>query len=295
MSAEIVVQVRELSHTYLAGTPMETVALRSADLTLRAGEIGALIGENGAGKSTLLHYLNALLRPDAPGKVVVFGQDTADATLDLALLRQKVGLVFQYPQQQLIERYAGDDVAYGPRQLGLAGEALRERVRWAMEVVGLPFEAFVDRQALLLSGGETRRLALAGVLAMQPQLLVLDEATTGLDPQGKREIHALLRRLREEQGLTLLLVSNDMEEVASLADRVTVLHDGRTAIEGDTRAVFAERDLLHAHGLACPAAVEIVHALREGGMAVALGALTPDEAEEAIWQALADPTRGGRP
>jgi len=286
MSAEIVVQVRGLDHTYLPGTPMETVALRGAQLTLQAGQIGALIGDSGAGKSTLLHYLNGLLRPAVPGLVRVFGQDIADASLDLAWLRQQVGLVFQYPQQQLIERYAGDDVAYGPRQLGLGGAELRERVRWAMEAVGLPFESLVDRPSFSLSGGETRRLALAGALALRPRLLVLDEATTGLDPRGKREIQALLRRLREEQGLTLLLVSNDMEEVAALADHVAVMHAGRTLVEGETRAVFGRRELLVAHGLAGPAAAEIVNALSEADMAIERGVLTAAEGEEAIWRAM---------
>ena len=282
----VLASVRGLSHTYLAGTPMETVALRGVDLTLHSGEIAALIGANGAGKSTLVHFLNGLLRPVQAGQVIVYGQDTSAPTCDLAALRRQVGLVFQYPHQQLFERYVGDDVAYGPRQLGLEGEALRARVRWALEAVGLPFEGFVDRQTFALSGGEMRRVALAGVLAMRPQLLILDEATTGLDPRGRREVHALLRRLRDEEGLTLLLVSNDMEEVAELADRVTVLHAGRTLIAGTPHEVLARRDLLHDHGLVCPVACEIVHTLAEAGMVLEGEAITVSEAEEAIWQAL---------
>jgi energy-coupling factor transport system ATP-binding protein len=285
-SQDLIVRVRALRHTYLVGTPMETPALLGADLTVHAGEIAALIGANGAGKSTLVHFLNALLRPTQRGQVLVYGQDTADPALDLALLRQKMGLVLQYPHQQLFERYVGDDVAYGPRQLGLQGEALRERVRWALEEVGLAFEAFVDRPTFALSGGEMHRAALAGVLAMRPQLLVLDEATTGLDPQGKRELHATLRRLRDEQGVTVLLVSNDMEEVAAVADHITVLHAGRTLLEADTRAVFGQRELLRAHGLVCPATSEIVQALAEAGLPIEQGAITTAEAEEAIWRAM---------
>jgi energy-coupling factor transport system ATP-binding protein len=201
-------------------------------------------------------------------------------------LRRRVGLVFQYPHQQLFERYVGDDVAYGPRQLGLAGEELRERVRWAMGVVGLDFDSFVDRHTFSLSGGEMRRAALAGVLAMLPHLLVLDEATTGLDPRGRREIHALLRHLRDETGMTILIVSNDMDEVAELADRVTVLHEGRTVLTGEVHEVFARRELLQHYGVACPAAGDIICALRAQGLPIAPGAITLAEAEEAIWQAM---------
>jgi energy-coupling factor transport system ATP-binding protein len=285
MSEELV-SVRGLEHVYLPGTPLATAALRGAGLTVERGEIAALIGPSGAGKSTLVHFLNGLLRPVDGGRVIVFGQDTAATDCDLTALRRRVGLVFQYAHQQLFERYVGDDVAFAPRQLGLPREAVREQVRWALEVVGLDFEAFVDRHTFSLSGGEMRRVALAGVLAMQPKLLVLDEATTGLDPRGRREVHALLRRLRAEAGMTVLIVSNDMEEVAELCDRVTVLHEGRTVLEGDVHEVFAQRDLLNGYGVVCPVASEIVHDLGAQGFAIAQGAITVAEAEEAIWRAM---------
>ena len=284
--AEYCASVQGLHHTYLAGTPLAATALSGAELRLRRGEIAALIGPSGAGKSTLVHFLNGLLRPTDKGRVIVFGQDTGEPSCDLTTLRRRVGLVFQYPHQQLFERYVGDDVAYGPRQLGLAGEELRERVRWAMEVVGLDFDSFVDRHTFSLSGGEMRRAALAGVLAMLPHLLVLDEATTGLDPRGRREVHALLRRLRDETGLTILLVSNDMDEVAELAENVTVLYEGRTVLAGEVHEVFAQRELLQRYGVACPATGEIIYALREQGLPIAPGAITLAEAEEAIWQAM---------
>jgi len=285
MSEEIV-SVQGLDHTYLAGTPLATAALRGAELCVRRGEVAALVGPSGAGKSTLAHFLNGLLRPAARRQVVVFGQDTAEPSCDLVALRRRVGLVFQYPHQQLFERYVGDDVAYGPRQLGLAGEELRERVRWAMEIVGLDFESFVDRHTFSLSGGEMRRAALAGVLAMRPELLILDESTVGLDPRGRREVHALLRRLRREEGLTILLVSNDMDEVAELADQVTVLYAGQTVLAGEVHEVLAQGELLRRYGLSSPTAVEIIHELRRKGLAVTSGAITPYEAEEAIWQAM---------
>jgi energy-coupling factor transport system ATP-binding protein len=281
-----VVTVRHLSYTYLAGTPLESVALRDASLELARGEIAALIGASGAGKSTLAHFLNALLQPTEAGRVRVFGQDTSSPDLDLVALRRRVGLVFQYPHQQLFERYVGDDVAYGPRQLGLSRDEVRARVRWAMEAVGLSFEAFKDRQTFSLSGGEMRRAALAGVLAMRPELLLLDEATTGLDPRGRREVHALLRRLRDEEGVTVLLISNDMDEVAEMAERVTVLHEGRTLLAGEVHEAFSRHEALAGAGLGLPTAGEIVRALAREGVAVPGRPITTHEAEEALWRTL---------
>jgi energy-coupling factor transporter ATPase len=286
--SEIVVAVRELTHIHLADTPMATPALHGASLTLRRGQIGALIGPGGAGKTTLVSFLNGLQRPHSFGRVVVFGQDLADPAVRLEELRRKVGLVFQHPHHQLFERFVGDDIAYGPRQLGLEGEALRARVRQAMQAVGLDFEAFKDRQTFALSGGEMRRAALAGVLAMQPELLILDEATTGLDPEGRARIHALLRRLRDEQGITVLIVSNDMGEVAELADWVTVLAGGRTVAEGPPRDVFYGSEPLEQHGLLPPPVVRVVRRLWAGGLRVQGLPLTAEEAEEAIWRALRD-------
>ncbi len=284
--SEPAVIVRELTHIHLADTPMATPALHGADLTLQRGEIGALIGPGGAGKTTLVSFLNGLQRPHSYGRVVVLGQDLADPAVRLEELRRKVGLVFQHPHHQLFERFVGDDIAYGPRQLGLVGEVLRARVRQAMEAVGLDFEAFKDRQTFSLSGGEMRRAAIAGVLAMQPELLILDEATTGLDPEGRARIHGLLRRLRDEQGMTVLIVSNDMSEVAELADRVTVLARGRTVAEGAPRQVFYGGESLEQHGLLRPPVVNAILRLRAGGLDVPGEPLTDDEAEEAIWRAL---------
>lgn len=283
--SDLIVSVRELDHTYLPGTPMATVALRGASLAVRRGETVALIGQSGAGKSTLLHSLNGLLRPPRTGQVLVFGHDVGDPDCDIIDLRRRVGLVFQHPHHQLFERYVGDDVAYGPRQLGLSRDRVRERVRWAMNAVGLDFRAFVDRHTFSLSGGEMRRAALAGILAMRPQLLVLDEATSGLDPRGRRQVHALLQRLRDE-GMTILIASNDMDEVAELADQVTVLYEGRTLLAGRTHDVFAQREALRHYGLSSPTPSDIVYALREAGLPVEREAITACEAEEAIWQAM---------
>ena len=284
--ADPAVVIEHLGHTYLPGTPLESVALRDAGLEVARGEIAALIGASGAGKSTLAHFTNGLLRPGEAGRVVVFGQDTASPSLDLGALRRRVGLVFQYPHQQLFERYVGDDVAYGPCQLGLDRKAVRERVCWAMEAVGLPFQAFKDRQTFSLSGGEMRRAALAGVLAIRPELLVLDEPTTGLDPRGRGEVHTLLRRLRDEEGVTVLLISNDMDEVAEVAERVTVLHEGRTVLAGEVHEVLSQHDALAGAGLTLPTAAEIVRALAREGVVVPGRPIKACEAEEALWLTL---------
>lgn len=288
--SEVIVSVHELWHTYLVGTPLATPALCGASLELRRGEALALVGPSGAGKSTLLHYVNGLLQPAERGHVIIFGADTADPGCDLASLRRRVGLVFQSPQQQLFERYLGDDVAYGPRQLGLTGGALRERVRWALEAVGLPFDDFVDRHTFSLSGGEMRRAALAGVLAMHPEVLILDEATTGLDPRGRRQVHALVQRLRAEHGISVLLVSNDMDQVAELAERVVVLYAGRTVMEGGVREILVQAERLEGYGLASPSATASVRAtadaLEPRHRRVRRDVLRVDEAVEALWQAM---------
>jgi energy-coupling factor transporter ATPase len=281
--AEEVLSVQDLSHTYLAGTPLATVALTHASLSLQRGSITAIVGSNGAGKSTLLHFINGLLRPVRYGMVKVFGQDMANRDLDIGALRQRVGLVMQYPHQQLFERYVGDDIAFGPRQLGLKGTELRERVYAAMRTVGLDPLAFVDRHTFSLSGGEMRRTALAGVLAMQPELLILDEVTTGLDPRGRRQVHELLNTLRG-QGITIIFASNDMDEVLSLADQVVVLHQGGTVANGQPSDVFRSHEL-YDWGLVAPAVQRIRHDLVEAGIPISPSVTRIDELEEALWLA----------
>ncbi len=284
--SEPLISLRHIAHTYLAGSALETVALQDASLTLHRGEVAALVGAGGAGKSTLVAYANGLLRPAERGRALVLAQDTADPRCDLTAIRRRVGLVMQYPHQQLFERLLGDDIAYGPRQLGLSRDEIRERVRWAMEAVGLGFDAFVDRRTFSLSGGEMRRAALAGVLAMRPEVLVLDEATTGLDPRGRGMVHGLLRRLRAEMDLSVILVSNEMDEVAELADTVTVLQQGRTILSGPTREVLSQGALLEEAGLAAPEPMQIAQDLAAAGLPVPADRLTTGETEEALWQAL---------
>jgi energy-coupling factor transport system ATP-binding protein len=281
--------VEDLWYTYLPGTPFEHVALRGVTLEVRPGEAVGIVGQTGSGKSTLIQFFNALIRP-LRGRVVVAGYNLGDRTVDVAAVRRVVGLAFQDPEDQLFERLVGDDVAYGPRQLGLPQGEIREHVRWAMEAVGLPFETFKDRYTFTLSGGELRRAALAGVLALRPRVLVLDEPTSGLDPRARADLRTRLRDLRAHWGLTLVLVSHDMDEVARLCDRVYVLHEGTVVASGTPREVFsAAAHGLDALGLAPPEPTQVVQQLRGRGYRIAPDVLTVEEAEQALVALLGTP------
>lgn len=290
---EPLIQVRGLCHTYMAGTPLAQASLRGIDFGLDEGQTVALVGATGSGKSTLLQHLNGLLRPQA-GQVRVLGYDLGDPKTDLRQVRRRMGLVFQRPGDQLFEQYVGDDVAYGPRLAGMGGADLRERVRWAMEFVGLGFEAYKDRLTFTLSGGERRKVGLAGVLALRPRVLLLDEPTAGLDPLARTELLARLQCLCDgpssdgpsSDGLSLVVATHNMDDVAALADRVYVLQDGQVALQGSTRQVFAQVGKLEALGLEVPSTVAVMAALRERGLPVPPDALTLDEAERAIEQAV---------
>ena len=275
------IQVKGLHHTYLRGTPMETVSLRDVDLTVNRGEVIGIIGPTGCGKSTLLQHLNGLLRPQQ-GEVWVAGQSLADPSTDLRRVRQRVGLLFQNPEDQLFEHYAGDDVAFGPRNLGLARDEVRERVCQSMEAVGLDFMAFKDRMTVTLSQGQRRRLALAGVLALEPDVLALDEPTAGLDPRSRDELLDYLTRWRAEGGGTIVLVSHTMEDLAQLADRIYVLVEGHILLRGTTRQVFSQREVLAQLGLGVPAVTAVMWGLRERHVPVRTDCLTVEEAAAEI-------------
>jgi energy-coupling factor transport system ATP-binding protein len=286
VSAQRFIQVTDLQHSYLRGTPLEVTALRGVSLEIDKGEAVGIIGRAGSGKSTLVQHLNGLLRPARPGQVLVGGQDLGDPKVDIQRIRQKVGLVFQLPEQQLFERLVGDDIAFGPKKLGLERPERRERVRWAMEMVGLDFELFKDRFTQSLSGGEMRKVALAGVLALKPEVLILDESTTGLDPRSRREMLGRLSALHRDQGLTLVFVSPSMEEIAGLVDRIYVMDQGHVALQGSTREVFAQVERLRQCGLDVPQVAAIGHALAARGLAGDAIPLTVAEGVEALWKAL---------
>lgn len=251
-----------------------------------------LIGPTGSGKSTLLQHLNGLLRPQQ-GQVLVDGLSLADPDADLRRVRQRVGLLFQNPEDQLFERYAGDDVAFGPGNLGLPLDEVRDRVRQAMEAVGLDFAAFKDHLTVTLSQGQRRRLALAGVLALQPDALVLDEPTAGLDPQGREELLDYLMRWRAQRGGTIILASHNMEDLARLCDRVVVLSEGLIVMEGSPRQVFSQGDELVRLDLGVPAPVAVMWALRSRGMPVRADRLTVGEATTEIKALLGARQRHG--
>ena len=267
--------VDELDYTYFPGSPLEVTALRQVTLRVAAGESVALLGATGSGKSTLLQMMAGLLEPTR-GSIRRVPAGVGGPH------RKTVGLLLQRPEEQLFETFVGDDVAFGPRQLGMEQEQVRERVRWAMDLVGLPFAAHKDRFCTALSGGEQRKAALAGVLALQPQVLLLDEPTAGLDPRSRRELLATLRRWQAENGATLVLATHDLDETAAWVDRAVVLDGGRIVQDSTPRQLFDAPDLLHACGLEAPAIPRLMNRLRTLGAAVPAGVLTVPEALAAL-------------
>lgn len=279
------IEVVGLTHVYLRGTPMETTAVRDVTLRIEEGEFVALIGPTGSGKSTLVQHFNALLKPTA-GRVRVSGRDLSDRKTDLHAVRHQVGLLFQYPEYQLFEETVDEDVAFGPRNMRLPEDEVRTRVRNALEAVGLDPATFGPRSPFTLSGGEMRRVATAGVLAMTPKVLVLDEPAAGLDPRGKAEILGEIRALHDHAGITVVLITHSMDEAAALASRVVVMDQGRIVMDGPTREIFGRADELRAIGLDIPAVTALARDLRSRGIPVRTDVLTFEEAHRAIREAL---------
>lgn len=273
--------IEKLNYVYMAGGPYETKALNDVSLTIGDGEFIGLIGHTGSGKSTLVQHLNGLLRPTS-GRILVDGLDLADKQTDRRAVRRKVGLVFQYPENQLFEETVEKDIAFGPRNLGLDDAEVSRRVREAMAKVALDYERLKDRSVFELSGGQMRRVAIAGVLAMEPGTLVLDEPCAGLDPRGREEILGLIRNLHEQAGTTIVMVSHSMDDVASLAERVIVMNHGEIVMDGAPRDVFSRGEELRAIGLDVPQAVELAQQLRARGLPVPEGVYREEELEQAI-------------
>ncbi len=279
------IEARDVHYTYLRGSPLETPALRGVTLTIRDGERVGLIGPTGSGKSTLVQTFNGLLTPTT-GTVVLDGQDIFAPRVDLRRVRQQVALLFQYPEQQLFEETVAKDVGFGPRNLGLGESEIEERARDALRSVGLDPDAFGARSPFTLSGGEMRRVALAGVLAMEPRVLILDEPTAGLDPQGKAEFTRLILDLHRRRGLTLILISHSMDEVAEAAERVIVLADGRVVLDGTTRAIFARAEELERLHLGVPQTSQLLHRLRARGLPVRTDLFTLEETRVELLRVL---------
>lgn len=273
--------IEHLNYIYMSGGPYETHALEDVNLTIEDGEFVGLIGHTGSGKSTLVQHLNGLLMPSS-GRILVDGLDLADKNTDRRAIRQKVGLVFQYPENQLFEETVEKDIAFGPKNLGLSEEEIDRRVRSAMRRVALDADSLHGRSVFELSGGQMRRVAIAGVLAMEPQTLVLDEPCAGLDPRGREEILGLIRDLHRESGATIVMVSHSMDDVASLAERVIVMNHGRVAMDGKPRDIFSRGDELRGIGLDVPQAVELAQKLRERGFDIPQGIYRTEEIKAAI-------------
>ncbi|MGH2348227.1 MAG: energy-coupling factor transporter ATPase [bacterium] len=275
------IECDHLSHVYMQGTPLETVALEDVTLAIDEGDVIGLIGPTGSGKSTLVQHFNGLLRPTS-GSVRAAGVDLAAKDADLRRVRRQVGLLFQFPEYQLFEETVASDVAFGPRNLGLPDDEVRERVDDALALVGLDPAAYGTRSPFSLSGGEMRRVAIAGVLAMGPKVLVLDEPAAGLDPRGKEEILGQIRTLQQERGLTVVLITHSMDEAAQMARRLVVLNRGRVFLDGPVRAVFEQAAELRSIGLDVPAVPQLMRRLKSHGLDVRTDLLTVDEARAEI-------------
>ncbi len=277
------VEVRELTHTYNRGTPQEMTALAGVSLKIPDGQFVGLIGPTGSGKSTLIQHFNGLLKPTS-GQVLVDEKDIWGKEVSLKQLRQKVGLVFQYPEQQVFEETVAEDIAFGPRNLGLAEKEVRERVESARRMVGLTKE-LLSRSPFELSGGQLRRVAIAGVVAMNPQVLILDEPAAGLDPRGRDDILGNIRKMHST-GMTVILVSHNMEDVSRLCERILVLEKGKLVADGSPREVFTQVDLLMQAGLHPPEVVLLMQGLRRRGWNVREDVLSAGEAYEEIMREL---------
>lgn len=275
------IQVENLKHIYDKGMPTESLALDDINFQVEDGQLFGIIGHTGSGKSTLLQHLNGLLRPDE-GTIVIGGVDITKPDVSMTEIRKKIGLVFQYPEYQLFEETVAKDVAFGPHNLGLSEEETEERVKEAIELVGLDYETFKDRSPFDLSGGQKRRVAIAGVIAMRPEVLILDEPTAGLDPKAHRDVLKMVEEVHKRTGNITILVSHNMADIARLSDKILVIDSGRVVTVGTPKEVFSHRKELSEVGLALPPITQLTEILRQKGMRLPETILSVDEAAEKI-------------
>lgn len=279
------IKIEHLNHIYNANTPFESKALDDISLEIKDGDFIGLIGHTGSGKSTLIQHLNGLLKPSS-GSIEVCGIDITKKKVKLKEVRQKVGLVFQYPEHQLFEETIYLDIAFGPKNLGLSESEIDIRVKNSMELVGLDFLDMKDRSPFDLSGGQKRRVAIAGVLAMKPEVLILDEPTAGLDPKGREEILDQIRALYDRKDITIILVSHSMEDIARLVEKIVVMHKGKIAMYDTPLEVFKRVEELESFGLGVPQITYFMRALKEKGEDVNANIFTIDEAKEEVLRYL---------
>lgn len=272
------IKVRNLKHVYSQGMPDEHVALNNVSFDISDGEIIAIIGHTGSGKSTLLQHLNGLLKA-TEGSIEVGGVEITDPKTVMRDIRRRVGLVFQYPEYQLFEETVAKDVAFGPQNLGLSPEEIEERVKEALELVNLDYEEIKDRSPFELSGGQKRRVAIAGVIAMKPQVLILDEPTAGLDPGAHKDILKMIENIHDRQENIIIFVSHNMSDVANLADRIMVMDHGEMIMMGTPKEVFSAKERLESIGLSVPPVTKFTEDLREKGIPIKENILYMEEAK----------------
>lgn len=279
------IKIENLTHVYMPGSPFEKKALDNVNLSIEDGEFVALIGHTGSGKSTLIQHINGLLKPTS-GSIIIDGVDITDDKVKMSDIRKKVGLVFQYPEYQLFEETIEKDISFGPKNLGLNDEEINNRVKKAMKIVGLDYETYKDKSPFDLSGGQKRRVAIAGVVAMEPRVLILDEPTAGLDPKGRDEILYRVKQLREEYNMTIILVSHSMEDVAKVATKVLVMDKGRCILNDIPQNIFKEIDTLEKVGLGVPQVTYLMRELRKNKFNISENIFTVEKAKQEILRVL---------
>ncbi|MDU1443328.1 energy-coupling factor transporter ATPase [Clostridium cochlearium] len=279
------IKIENLTHIYMQGTPFEKKAIDNVNLEIKNGEFIALIGHTGSGKSTLIQHINGLLKPHS-GRIVIDDIDITKKEVKMSEVRKKVGLVFQYPEYQLFEETIEKDIAFGPKNLNLSEEEINKRIKRVMNIVGLDYEKNKDKSPFELSGGQKRRVAIAGVVAMEPEILILDEPTAGLDPKGRDEILGEIKDLHKEYNMTIILVSHSMEDVAKLATRVLVMHKGKCILDGAPSKVFNEIDTLESVGLAAPQVTYLMRNLKEKGFNISENIFTIEQAKKELLKIL---------
>ena len=279
------INFKNVSFIYGEKTPFEKLALDNIDLTIKSGEFVGIIGHTGSGKSTLIQHFNGILKPTT-GDVFIGDMNTKDKELAKSGLRYKIGLVFQYPEYQLFEETIEKDIAFGPKNMGLSEEEVTARVKEAMEIVGLDYETKKDKSPFEISGGQKRRVAIAGILAMKPDILILDEPTAGLDPKGRDELFFQIKNLYEKNNITIVLISHSMEDVAKLVNRIIIMKNGKIHLDKNTKEAFSDVDDLKEVGLNVPQITELMDTLRKRGHHFSKNILTVDEAFEEIKREL---------
>ncbi|QUC67753.1 energy-coupling factor transporter ATPase [Aristaeella hokkaidonensis] len=280
------IEVSHLTHCYSEGSALRTVALDDVSFRIKNGEFVGIIGHTGSGKSTLVQHLNGLLKPTS-GQVLIDGEDLNGEHVNRRALRQRIGLVFQYPEYQLFEETVAKDIAFGPKNQGLSAAEIDERVRYAMDCVHLDYQKYAERSPFELSGGQMRRVAIAGVLAMKPSVLILDEPTAGLDPRGRDRILGMLEELHARENVTILMVSHSMDDMARLASRLIVMSDGKVVADGTPREIFMQEEMMTSIGLDIPEAARLCARLRAKGYDLPADLFRPEQLKEQllrIWK-----------